>query len=49
MTTTLQPGLIQVLSWPEWFLMVAVFILLIVAGWVVIQFFRVAFDMMREE
>lgn len=40
MTSTLQPGLMQVLSWPEWLMMACVFGLLILAGWVVFRFFR---------
>ena len=49
MTLTLQPGLMQVLSWYEWFLMAAVFILLIFVGWQVIKFARMIFEVMRGE
>ena len=49
MTSTLQPGLTQALTWGEWFLMLAVFILLIMAGWAVIGFFRTIFEVMRGE
>jgi len=49
MTTTLQPGLMQVLSWGEWFLMATVFILLIVAGLQAIRFAKYAYKVMRGE
>jgi len=49
MTSTLQPGLMQVLSWSEWFLMVAVFILLIVAGWEFIKFAKWGYKVIRRE
>ena len=49
MKWTLQPGLMQVLTWAEWFLMVAVFILLIVAGWEFIKFAKWGYKVMRRE
>ena len=49
MTSTLQPGLMQVLTWGEWTLMACVLILLIFAGWEFIKFARMIFQIIRGE
>jgi len=49
MTSTLQPRLMQVLTWGEWGMMAAVFILLIVAGMGLIKLVWFAYKVIRGE
>ena len=42
-----QPGLMQVLTWPEWFMLVGVLIALSVAVVVAVKFFKIAFEVKR--
>jgi len=43
-----EPGLMQVLTWPEFLMLLGVIILIGAAIWVFIEFVRIAWDMMRE-
>ena len=43
-----QLGLVPPLTWTEWFIMLVVFVLLIVAGWAVIKCFEILFDVRGE-
>ena len=47
MKWTLQPGLMAPLTLTEWFLMAAVFILLIFAGWQAIKFAKMIFQIIK--
>jgi hypothetical protein len=42
-------GLQQPLTWAEWTLMACVFFLLIVAGWVLVEFVKIALNVIRRK